>query len=234
MSAIKVDIWSDIACPWCYIGLRRFQAAVDVDDVDVDVEFHSFDLAPDTPVDFDGSEVDFLAGHKGMPVAQVEQMLEQMTLLAATEGLTYDFDAVRHTKTLAAHELLHHAKAHGTQLELKERLFAAYFTEGRHIGHTEELLALAADVGLDPEAARAALEDGRYRDEVQADIAQARAYGITGVPFFVVDGRYGVAGAQESAVFRQVLAQAAADRASAERPAPAPAPDEAATAVASA
>jgi len=214
---VKIDIWSDVACPWCYVGKRRLETALGRlaeagDGPQVDIEYHSFELAPDTPVDFDGTEVDFLAGHKGMPRAQVEQMLGQMTQLAAAEGLAYDFDALQHTKTLTAHELLHHAKAQGKQIEMKERLLKAYFEEGRHVGRVQELADLAAEVGLDRAEVVAALEDGRYADDVQADIEQARAYGINGVPFFVVDGRYGVSGAQDPAVFVRVLQQAVAER----------------------
>jgi predicted DsbA family dithiol-disulfide isomerase len=211
---VKVDVWSDVACPWCYVGKRRLETALARLDERgfaprVEIEYHSFELAPDTPVDFEGTEVDFLAGHKGMPPAQVEQMLAQMTQLAAAEGLSYDFDALRHTKTLTAHELLHHAKAHGLQVEMKERLLKAYFEEGRHVGRVDVLADLAAEVGLDRDEAVAALESHRYADDVQADIDQARAYGIEGVPFFVVDGRYGVSGAQDPAVFVQVLEEAA-------------------------
>ena len=202
---VKVDIWSDIACPWCFIGKRRFERAVADWDGDVEVEFHSFELAPDTPVDFEGSEVDFLAHHKGMDAAQVEQMLSQMTALAADEGLSYDFDALRHTKTLLAHQALHFAKAQGLQRELKERLLSAYFEQGRHLGRVDELVALGADVGLDADALREALESGTYASDVDADIAQARAYGINGVPFFVFDGRLGVSGAQAPETFREVL-----------------------------
>ncbi|MFC8921946.1 DsbA family protein [Cellulosimicrobium sp. NPDC057127] len=217
-AVVRVDIWSDVACPWCYVGKRRLETALDRlaergFPARVEIEYHSFELAPDTPVDFEGTEVDFLAGHKGMPPAQVEQMLAQMTQLAAAEGLAYDFDALRHTKTLTAHELLHHAKAHGRQVEMKERLLKAYFEEGRHVGRVDVLADLAAEVGLDRGEVVAALEDHRYADDVQEDIEQARAYGINGVPFFVVDGRYGVSGAQDPAVFVQVLEEAAREAA---------------------
>ncbi|WP_207782475.1 DsbA family oxidoreductase [Phytoactinopolyspora limicola] len=204
-SEIKVDIWSDVACPWCYVGKRRFERATAAFGGKVLVEFHSFELAPDTPVDFAGSEVDFLVRHKRMPHDQVEQMLAQMTSLAADEGLAFDFAALQHTKTLKAHELLHHAKTVGKQVELKERLLKAYFEQGVHVGHTDNLVALAGDVGLDPAVAQQALDSGRYADDVAADIAQARALGINGVPFFVFDGRVGVSGAQPSDVFTDVL-----------------------------
>ncbi len=212
---LKVDVWSDIACPWCYVGKRRFEEGLrryqDAGgDRPVEVEYHSFELAPDTPVDFAGSEVDFLADHKGLPVPQVRTMLAQMTEVAGTEGLAFDYGALRHTNTLKAHELLHLAKAHGLQYAMKERLLRAYFTEGRHVGHEDTLADLAAEVGLDRETALVALREGRYRDDVAADLAQARAYGINGVPFFVIDQRYGVSGAQDPAVFADALSRAAA------------------------
>ncbi len=210
---VKVDIWSDIACPWCFLGKRRFESALASWDGDVEIEYHSFELAPDTPVDFEGSEVDFLARHKGMPAAQVEQMLGQMTQLAADEGLSYDFDALRHTKTLLAHQALHFAKAHGLQVELKERLLSAYFEQGRHVGRIDDLVELGAEVGLDAAALRSALESGEFAGAVDADIEQARAYGINGVPFFVFDGRLGVSGAQSPEVFREVLDRAVAEAA---------------------
>ncbi|MFE4464315.1 DsbA family protein [Oerskovia sp. NPDC056781] len=215
---VKVDIWSDVACPWCYVGKRRFETALagfaGRDDApEVEIEYHSFELAPDTPVDFEGTEVDFLAKHKGMPKGQVEQMLGQMTTVAAAEGLAYDFDALQHTKTLKAHELLHLAKSRGKQVEMKERLLKAYFEQGRHVGRIDELVALATEVGLDADEVRAALESGEFADDVEQDIAQARAYGISGVPFFVFNGKYGVSGAQDPAVFTQVLDQVVADAA---------------------
>jgi len=217
---IKVDVWSDIACPWCFIGkrkfaegVRRFTEGAGEGAPRVEVEYHSFELAPDTPVDFEGSEVDFLAEYKGMPEAQVHQMLDQVTQIAASVGLAYRFDKVRHTKTLKAHQLLHLAKARGLQLEMTERLFRAYFEEGRHVGHDTELADLAAEVGLDRDEVLAALAEERFAEDVAADIAQARAYGITGVPFYVLDGRYGVSGAQDPEVFANALRQVAADRA---------------------
>ena len=211
---VKVDIWSDIACPWCYIGKRRFETAAAefaAAGGELEVEMHSFELAPDTPVDFQGSEVDFLVSHKGMGASQVQQMLAQMTELAGTEGLSYDFDALQHTNTVKAHELLHFAKAKGRQLEMSERLFAAYFEEGRHVGRTDDLVDLAAEIGLDRDEAHEALSSGTYLAAVAADKEQALAYGISGVPFFVVNGRLGVSGAQDPAVLVEVLQKAASE-----------------------
>lgn len=215
-TTIKVDIWSDIACPWCFIGKRRFEDALmrlrsSGFDHTVEVEYHSFELAPDTPVDFEGSEVDFLAKHKGMPADQVQRMLTQVTEIAESVGLHYDFDRLQHTKTLKAHELLHFAKTQGRQLAMKERLLEAYFEQGKHVGRVDELVDLAAEVGLDRGETRHALESGEFAPDVEADFAQAAAYGIQGVPFFVVNSRYGISGAQDPAVFVDVLQQAAAD-----------------------
>lgn len=213
---LKVDVWSDVACPWCYVGMRRFAEGVRRHEAAggpaVTVEYHSFELSPDTPVDFEGSEVDFLAGHKGIPAAQARQMLDHMTQLAATEGLTYDFGSLQHTNTLRAHELLHYAKAKGAQAAMKERLMRAYFSEGRHVGRIDDLADLAAEVGLDRDDVVAALATRAYAHAVQDDLEQALAYGIQGVPFYVIDGRYGVSGAQSPELFAQALAKAASDR----------------------
>jgi predicted DsbA family dithiol-disulfide isomerase len=218
VSVIRVDIWSDIACPWCYIGKRRFEAGLrafhaEHPDVAVEVTYRSFELAPDQPLDVTSTVVEYLAGRKGLPLEQVEQMLEHVTGLARAEGLAYDFDAVRQTRTLRAHELLHLAKARGLQEPMKERLLAAYFEQGRHVGHVDELVELAGEVGLDRVEVEAALTSGQYADAVQADIEQARAYGIGGVPFYVLDGRYGISGAQAPATFTAALGQVLADRA---------------------
>ena len=169
------------------------------------VTYHSFELSPDTPVDFDGDEIDFLAGHKGMPREQVQQMLENVTDVAKKAGLDYRFDLLKHTNTVKAHELLHHAKTEGKQLEMAERLMAAYFIEGEHVGRIEDLVKLAASVGLAEDSTRDALESEKYLDAVRADQQQARAYGIQGVPFFVVDGQYGISGAQPAEAFENVI-----------------------------
>ncbi|KAA1399326.1 DsbA family oxidoreductase [Aeromicrobium ginsengisoli] len=209
---VKVDIWSDVACPWCFIGKRRFEtAAAEFAEGGgaLEVEYHSFELAPDTPVDFDGTEVDFLVGHKGMAPAQVESMLAQMTELGATEGLSYDFHALQHTNTVKAHELLHYAKSQGRQLDMKERLLSAYFAEGRHVGRIDDLADLAAEIGLDRAEVVEALKSEQFLADVQADKDQAIAYGISGVPFFVIDKKFGVSGAQDPSVFIEVLQKAA-------------------------
>ncbi|PWD51845.1 disulfide bond formation protein DsbA [Serinibacter arcticus] len=209
---LKVEIWSDVQCPWCFIGKRRFETALATSGEDVEITYRSFELAPDTPVDFDGTPADYLSDRKGISPDQARAMMAQVTEIAAEEGLAYDFDHVHQTNTVLAHELLHHAKAHGRQAALKERLLAAYFEEGRHVGRVDELVALAVEVGLDGDEARAALTDHRHLPAVKADVAQAVAYGIRGVPFFVIDGAFGVSGAQTPDVFEAALAQARAAR----------------------
>ncbi|CAN5273426.1 protein disulfide isomerase FrnE [soil metagenome] len=204
---IKVDIWSDVQCPWCYIGKRKFEAGAKASGIPVEIEYHSFELAPDTPVDFDGNTVDYLAGRKGMPREQVEQMLGNVTAIAKSVGLDYDFDHVHQTNTVISHELIHFAKSKGRQLEMKERLLKAYFIEGEHVGRIPDLVEIAVELGFDREEVTEALESHRFLADVKADVAQAREYGINGVPFFVIDGKYGVSGAQEADTFANVLAQ---------------------------
>ena len=205
--AIKVDIWSDVQCPWCYIGKRKFEAAVAGFDGEVDVEYHSFELAPDTPVDFEGSPKDYLAQRRGISADQVDQMLERVTGIAASVGLDYDYDHVHQTNTIKAHELLHYAKSKGRQLDMKERLLKAYFIDGRHVGRIEDLADLAAEIGLDRDEVVRVLTDETYLADVKADVAQAETYGINGVPFFVFAEKYGVSGAQDAATFANVLEQ---------------------------
>lgn len=208
---VLVDIWSDIACPWCYIGKRRFEEGVRRFGGEVEVTYHSFELAPETPVDFAGSEADFLAAYKGQPRQVVQQMLDHVSGIADEVGLRYDFEKLQHTNTVLAHQLLHLAKARGRQQELVELLFPAYFTEGRHLGRIDTLVELAAQAGLDAEEARQALTRAEYLPAVRADQDQARAYGIQGVPFFVLDGRYGISGAQDPETFAAALTQVSAE-----------------------
>ncbi|WP_129337508.1 DsbA family oxidoreductase [Cellulomonas endophytica] len=214
---LHVDVWSDVVCPWCPIGKRRLEEgrrrfAADHPGVEVVVRYHSFLLSPEARDGVETSPAEHLAAVKGVPRAQAEAMNAQITDLAAAEGLAYDLPHARHTSTLRAHELLHLAAAEGHGDAMVERLFRAYFSEGRGIGTVEDLVALAAEVGLDADAVRAALTQRRFADAVQADLAQAQAFGITGVPFAVVDGRYGVSGAQDPAVFAGALARAVEDR----------------------
>ena len=208
---LKVDIWSDVQCPWCFIGKRKFESGVQLFGQPVEIEYHSFELAPDTPVDYEGTTLDYLAERKGLSPEHVRSMLDNVTNVAAEVGLPFDFDRVHQTNTRKAHELLHYAKAHGKQIEMKERLLAAYFVNGEHVGELGTLSALAAEVGLDSADVLRSLEAGEYAEAVAADIAQAEVYGISGVPFYVIDGKFGISGAQSPETFAAALTQAAAE-----------------------
>ncbi|GAA2833078.1 putative DsbA family dithiol-disulfide isomerase [Leucobacter komagatae] len=211
-NTIRIDIWSDIACPWCYIGANRFRKAVeqfrtDNPEVEFEIEGHSYELAPDTPLNFEGSEIDFLVKHKGMPREQVEDMLGQMTAMAAAEGITFDFDRVAHSNTAAAHRVLHLAKEQGIYDEVLARLFKAYFEEGVNVGDPEQIAKVVDEVGLDPDEVRDAFEDEGFGESVESDITRARMLGVTGVPFYLINEKYGVSGAQQPEMFVSAFEQ---------------------------
>jgi len=207
---LTVEIWSDVVCPWCYIGKRRFEAALAQfpHRDDVTVRYRSFELDPTAERSSEGGSPEALAAKYGMSVEQARAMREQITTLAAEDGLEYHLDATRGGNTLAAHRLLHLAEAHGLQEPAKERLMRAYFTEGEPIGDDETLVRLLAEVGVDADEARAVLASDRYVAEVREDEDLARRMGINGVPFFVLGRRYGVSGAQPAAALLEALDKA--------------------------
>jgi len=180
--------------------------------VAVDVEFHSFELSPGTPAEFPGTHHEFLAGHAGVSLDQAAAMGERVTALAAAVGLNYDYDRLQTTNTVLAHQLVHYAKARGRQAEMKERLMKAYFEEGRHVGRIAELADLAAEIGFDRDDVERSLTAGEYLADVRADVAHAGELGIRAVPFFVIEGKYGISGAQESATFANALRRVAEER----------------------
>jgi len=215
--SIKVDVWSDVACPWCYIGKRTLEAAVseisaDGDGPEIVIEYHSYELAPETPVDFVGGEHEFLTGSKGMTADESREMLKHVTEVAGTVGLEYNYDRLQHANTVMAHQLVHYAKAHGKQIDANERLLKAHFSDGRHIGRVEDLADLAEEIGLDRADVVRSLESDEYLSAVRADQELARSYGISAAPFFVFDGRNSISGAQDKDVFVQALEQAVRDR----------------------
>lgn len=218
LEPIKVDIWSDVVCPWCYIGKRKWEAGVAAfaegrgADPAVEIEFHSFELSPDMSLDFEGTSIDFLVRHKGISESEARQMQEHVSGIAATVGLVYDLGAARPTNTLRAHQLLHLAKTRGVQPEMKERLLSAHLVEGRHVGRNHELADLASEVGLEREAVLRSLEEQEFLPGVRADQQVAAQLGIRGVPFFVIGGRYGISGAQPPEVFTKALTQYEAER----------------------
>jgi predicted DsbA family dithiol-disulfide isomerase len=211
---LSVEIWSDIACPWCYIGKRRFEAALaGFDHADeVEVTWRSFELDPQAPREREGDRVDHLARKYGTTREQAQAMHDQMTGIAAGEGLEFRFDIARSGNTFDAHRLTHLAAAHGLQDEMKERLFRAYLSEGEAIGDPAVLERLAVEVGLPADEARDVLGDDRYAGEVRDDEELAASLAITAVPFFVVDRAIAASGAQPPELLRELLERAWAQR----------------------
>jgi predicted DsbA family dithiol-disulfide isomerase len=207
---MRVDIWSDIVCPWCYVGKRRFESALAASDAggDLEIVHHAFQLNPSAPRDHTSSRRDMLMTKYGLTPAQMDATDARMTQLAAEEGLDYHLEATVTGNTRDAHQLVHFAREQARQDAMIERLYRAYFTEGRSVFDQDSLVDLAVDVGLDAEAVRDALRAGRYDSAVQEDVDLARRIGITGVPFFVFNGKYGLSGAQPASVFLEALSRA--------------------------
>ena len=210
---MRIEIWSDVVCPWCWIGKRRFEAALAEfpHAAEVEVVWRAFELDPTAPLEGHETVVSALGRKYGGGDAGARQMMAHTARAAAEVGLSFDYADAPHTRTLDAHRLLHLALAEGgpaLQDRVGEALFSAYFSHGRSMADHDVLREAATGAGLDPVQVDAVLSGTRYAEEVQTDLAQARAYGITGVPFFVVDDRYAVSGAQPAEVFTQLLEQA--------------------------
>jgi predicted DsbA family dithiol-disulfide isomerase len=210
---MKVEIWSDVVCPWCYVGKRRFETALASFEHrdDVEVRWRSFELDPDAPAVREGDPVQGLADKYGMSRAQALAANARLTDMAVAEGLKFHLDTARGGNTFDAHRLIHLAAEKGIQDAVKERLMLAYFTENEPIGDSDTLTRLAVDAGLDEVEVKSVLASDQYATDVTADEQQAVAYGISGVPFFVIDGRYGVSGAQSPEVLLQTLRTAYAE-----------------------
>jgi predicted DsbA family dithiol-disulfide isomerase len=212
---LQIDIWSDIACPWCYVGKRHLEQALArfAHKDDVEIVWRAFELDPAAPRVRDGSQsyAERLAKKYGTHPEQAQQRIDQMVETAARDGLEFRFDRIQPGNTFDAHRLLHLAHERGVQGALKERMLRAYLTEGQAIGEPDVLRALACEVGLDEAEVRALLEGERFTAEVRQDEALARELGISGVPFFVLDGRLGVSGAQPADVLLGALDKAWAE-----------------------
>ena len=215
MKKLAIDVWSDIACPWCYVGKRRLEAALarfphrDA----VDVTWRAFELDPSAPRERDPgvTYAERLAKKYGSSVTEAEARLRSMTDVAKADGLTFRFDRVRSGNTFDAHRVLHLAAERGVQDAVKERFLLAYMTEGEPIGDPGTLVRLAAEAGLDAADVRATLASDAHAAAVRADEDEARRLGITGVPFFVLGGRYAVSGAQPADLLLEALTQAWAE-----------------------
>jgi len=206
---LHVDVWSDVACPWCFIGKRRFERALaSFEHRDrVRVTWRSYQLAPDAEVGSTVTEAALLAERKGVPIEAVRQVLDQVTATAAAEGLVYEFETIRPANTFDALRLVHLAAAVGPDVaaDVVEALMTAHFSDGIAVDDHDELVAIAERfgmVGADVRAALAGDDAGQAAAAaVRADIDTARAIGVTGVPFFALDHRLAVPGAQSSEVF---------------------------------
>jgi predicted DsbA family dithiol-disulfide isomerase len=207
---MKVEIWSDIVCPWCYLGKRRFESAVAQSPFgdEVEVVHRSYQLDPSAPTQGTVETLAMLSTKYGLTPERANAVQREMEQRAAQDGLEYHLDGQEFGNTFDAHRLLQLARERGVQGELIEAMYRTYFTEHGSVFDSAALVPLAAAVGLDAAEVHDVLTSQRYAQEVRDDIEQAREYGVTGVPFYVIDGKYAVPGAQTSEVFLQVLEQA--------------------------
>ena len=205
MAPLTVEIWSDIVCPWCYVGKRRLESALARFEPPVEVTWRSFELDPSAPRERDLPAAEHLAAKYGMSVEQAEASQAQLTELAAGEGLEYHLDRTRGGNSFDAHRMIHLAAAHDLQDAAKERVMRAYFTEAAPIGDPDTLVRLMGEIGIDEDEARAVLQGDAYADAVRADEQLAHRIGIQGVPFFVLNRRYGVSGAHPPEALLEAL-----------------------------
>lgn len=210
---MKVEIWSDIACPFCYIGKRKFETALAdfAERENVEIVWKSFQLMPDQKTLPVKSIHQLVADIKGWSLEQAKGAHLQMTQMAKQIGLDYDFDKLIPANTLNAHRFVHFAKEYGKQNEAKEVLFRSLFTDGKNIDDLPTLTALGKEIGLDSDLLRKALENNNYTEEVKADMVEGRQIGVSGVPFFVFNRKYAVNGAQESSTFLETLEKSFAE-----------------------
>jgi predicted DsbA family dithiol-disulfide isomerase len=212
---IVIDVWSDVVCPFCYLGHAVLEEAVEQfpHGSAVQIRYHSFQLNPGFPAGESVLADDYLATQHGMPKAQIEASHAQLAARGAQSGLEYRFRDSRMVNTLDAHRMIHLAKVHGQELTMVERLFRAEFTDGLDLADHAVLADLAAELGLDRAEAVTALETRAYEKDIRADLAAARQLGISGVPFFVFDNKRAVSGAQSIETFRKALDVTWQDRA---------------------
>lgn len=207
---MKIEIWSDVACPWCFIGKRRFETALNgfAHKDSVEVTWRSYQLDPTLPEHYDGTELEYLVERKGMDKEQLLGMLGHVTEAAQGEGLNFKFENVVVANSFNAHQLLHLAKSQGVGDVVKEALLSGHFEHGVDIGNRDALVKIGTDAGLSAVEINEALDTDKYAENVRHDISEARAIGVQGVPFFVLDRKYGISGAQPAEVFSQALEQA--------------------------
>jgi len=211
---MKVEIWSDVMCPFCYIGKRKFEAALAQfpQRDQVEIVWKSFQLDPTLETDTSKSVQQSLAESKGWSAEQTEEAMSYVVNMAKGVGLTYHFDKAVVANSFDAHRFSHLAKKHGLQDQAEERLFAAYFIEGKNTADHQTLIQLGVEIGLGANDVKKVLDGNDFAAEVQKDIAEARQIGVNGVPFFVFKKKYAVSGAQDSKVFLDVLTKSLAEQ----------------------
>lgn len=203
---MKIEVWSDVVCPFCYIGKRHLEKALEqLPDLDVNIIWKSFELDPNAPVHSDLDIYDTLAKKYGRDREWAQQMNANMVQMASSAGLDYSMDDVKPTNSFNAHQLIHLAKEHSKQDEMKEALLSAYFVEGKHVGDIDTLIEIASDIGIDRNKAKQVLEDNTYSNQVVNDVEEAHRIGVQGVPFFYINDKYGLSGAQPVEVFVEAL-----------------------------
>ncbi|WP_107039484.1 DsbA family oxidoreductase [Brumimicrobium mesophilum] len=209
---MKIEVWSDVMCPFCYIGKRRLEKAIDELKLeDIEIEYKSFLLNAELKTDPNLSAKQELANSKGMSIEEVGQMFSQVTDMAKGEGLNFDFDKSIVANSINAHRILHLAKQEGKQAEVKELLLKAHFEDGKNIDDSPTLQALAEMAGISKDKCQDVLNSEAFSQDVKADIQKARDIGVKGVPFFVLGGKYAISGAQSTEVFKGALEQSLAE-----------------------
>jgi len=210
---MQIEIWSDIMCPFCYIGKRKFEKALEgfVNKDNVEIIWKSYQLAPEMKTSPGKTIHQYLSEHKGVSMNEAKRMNDYVTDLAAKSGLVYNFDKAVVANSFNAHRLIHLAGKHGKQNEIKEKLLAAYFTEGKNVDDLDTLVKIGIEAGLHTDEVKAALASDAYANEVMDDIDEANQIGVNGVPFFVFNRKYAISGAQESQSFTQALETSFAD-----------------------
>ena len=204
---MQVEIWSDVMCPFCYIGKHRFEAALKQFDgkKDIEITWKSYQLSPDMVTDTTISIHEYLSKHKGIPLDEAKKMNDYVTNMAKQSGLDYHLDKAVVANSFKAHRFSHYAKQEGKQIEAEEALFRAYFTEGKNLDDNQTLMDIGKSIGLDAAHVKSVLESKQFSNEVETDIYEAQQIGVRGVPFFVFNRKYAISGAQDVSAFTQTL-----------------------------
>jgi predicted DsbA family dithiol-disulfide isomerase len=210
---MKIEIWSDVVCPFCYIGKRKLEKSLEKFPFKdkIEIEWKSFQLNPEQQTNPTISTIEHLAQSKGWSLEQTRQIASNVVAMAKEEGLVFDFDKAVVANTKNAHRLIHLAKESGKQDSMKERLLKAYFSEGKNVDDSNTLMDLGKEVGINPESIKQTLDKKLFEDAVDQDIYESRLIGVKGVPFFVLDRKFGISGAQPDEVFDQTLEKAWAE-----------------------